>query len=224
MNCPPEGICENSDHDPQRPKEGPGTAGPLRGRKRDIFEGGHRVPGIISFPSEMSHQGEKLVSWEMVSTVDFLPTVMDVLGVHRPIEQQSWAMDGRSILPLLRNATEFRWVDTEEGYRSLGLMYHDATISIQRGYGYRYGKWKYVEGSASCSDDSYCRDPMLFDLETDLGERHDLSNTFPDVLQDLQKKFLEWHKSVMKSRKEESKCKNAAELALPESISLVRVE
>ena len=157
--------------------------------------------------------------------MDFLPTVMEVLGVDRPIEQQSWALDGRSILPLFRNATEFRWAHTEEGHRSLGLMYHDATISVQRGYGYRYGKWKYVEGSASCSDESYCRNPMLFDLEVDLGERHDLSKIYSDILQDLQTRFLEWHNSIMKSRKEESMCKNVEELALPEFISLLaRVE
>lgn len=224
MNCPPAGICENSDHDPQRPKEGPGTAGPLRGRKRDIFEGGHRVPGIISFPSELNGQGDNLVSWEMVTTMDFLPTVMDVLGVDRPIDQQSWAMDGRSVLPLLRNATGFRWADSEEGHRSLGLMYHDANLAIQRGYGYRYGKWKYTEGSVSCSDGSDCRKPMLFDLETDLGERHDISSKHPEILRDLQNRFLQWHRSVMYSRREESKCKNAEELALPDSISMARIE
>ena len=156
--------------------------------------------------------------------MDFLPTVMEVLGIDRPIEQQSWAMDGRSILPLLQNATGFQWADTEEGHRSLGLMYHDPNLNIQRGYGYRYGKWKYVEGSASCSDDSDCRKPMLFDLETDLGERHDISAKYPEILRDLQNRFLEWHHSVMNSRREESKCKNAEVIALPDTISLGRIE
>ncbi len=151
--------------------------------------------------------------------MDFLPTVMEVLGVDRPIEQQSWAMDGRSILALLRNATEFKWSDTEEGPRSLGLGYYDPKINIAHGHGYRYGKWKYVEGSTSCTI-SECRTPMLFDLEADLGERHDLSDIYPEILSDLQDKFLEWHASVMKSRKEESKCKGTKELAIPESLAL----
>ena len=30
---------------------GAGSAGPLRGRKRDVWEGGHRVPGIVSWPA-----------------------------------------------------------------------------------------------------------------------------------------------------------------------------
>ena len=36
--------------------KGPGSAGPLRGRKRDVWEGGHRVPGIISWPAMVDGQ------------------------------------------------------------------------------------------------------------------------------------------------------------------------
>jgi len=222
MNCKPKGICEKASTDPQRPKEGPGSAGPLRGRKRDIFEGGHRVPGIVSYPPAIvtdhseANENVSFVSWETVTTMDFLPTIMDVLGIDRPANQQSWAMDGRSILPLLRNASNFRWSDTTEGPRSLGLGYHDSKLDIARGYGYRYDKWKYVEGSASCTDSS-CQKPMLFDLSSDLGERHDLSEVYPEILQDLQQKFREWHSSVLKSRREESKC-HKTQLALPKSL------
>ena len=217
MNCPPEGICEHADHMPERPKEGPGTAGPLRGRKRDIYEGGHRVPGIVSYPPETSNQGQNLISWETITTMDFLPTVMEVLGVDRPKEQQTWAMDGRSILPLLRNATGFKWSHSEEGPRSLGLGYHNPKLNIANGYGYRYDKWKYVEGSVSCTV-SECRKPMLFDLDVDMGERNDLSEVHPEILQDLQNKFMEWHTSIMKSRSEESKCRGAKDVAVPESL------
>lgn len=220
MNCPPEGICQGHPH---RPQEGPGSAGPLRGRKRDIFEGGHRVPGIVSYPPELATTTDattrNLVSWETVTTMDFLPTVMEVLGVDRPAEQASWAMDGRSILPLLQNPTGFRWSDTPEGVRSIGLGYFNPKLNIDNGYGYRYGRWKYVEGSTSCHN-ADCNRPLLFDLETDLGERHDLSQEHPELLQDLQAKFLDWHSSVVNSRKHESKCQHTPqELALPESLS-----
>lgn len=45
-NCGPEGICDKSHY-----QKGPGVADPLRGRKRDIWEGGHRIPSIISWPA-----------------------------------------------------------------------------------------------------------------------------------------------------------------------------
>lgn len=66
---------------------------------------------------------------------------------------------------------------------------------------------------------SECRKPMLFDLEADIGERNDLSEVHPEILQDLQGKFMEWQASVMKSRSEESKCRGAKNLAVPEQIA-----
>lgn len=44
VNCVPEGRCTQ-----QHYINAPGVADPLRGRKRDIWEGGHRIPSIISY-------------------------------------------------------------------------------------------------------------------------------------------------------------------------------
>lgn len=216
MNCPPEGICKRAKINLQRPEEGPGSAGPLRGRKRDIYEGGHRVPGIVSYPAEI--KTANLISWETITTMDFLPTIMEVLDVDRPKEQQSWALDGRSILPLLRNASSFKWRDTKEGPRSLGFGHHDPALNVANGWGYRFGRWKYVEGSVSCNI-SDCRKPQLFNLAKDIGERHDISEEYPDILADIKLKFRDWHESVMKSRLEESKCRNSNQLMMPQSFA-----
>ena len=210
-NCYPTGFCARADR-PNRPTEGPGSAGPLRGRKRDIYEGGHRVPGIVSWPAIVGDQAS--ISWETVLTDDFLPTIMDALGVERPPEQQSWVMDGRSILPILRGE---KWKDTAGGDRSFGIGYYDAELSVINGWGYREGKWKYVEGSISCTEDS-CKGASLFNLESDLGERNDLSDKHPDILAKLQEKFMAWHDSIMASRQNESKCTNPSQLSLPVSV------
>ena len=59
VNCQPEGRCGSGTtgkippgtlHRPD--SAGAGSAGPLRGRKRDVWEGGHRVPGIVSWPAQ----------------------------------------------------------------------------------------------------------------------------------------------------------------------------
>ena len=145
-NCKPEGICEKADTRPYRPVAGPGSAGILRGRKRDIYEGGHRVAGIISFPSVVKEKDDSkekedddvitdaVECWETVVTMDFLPTVMEILNVNRPPNQQDWAMDGRSILPLLKNPETFRWKYTEEGPRQIGIGYYHAEIPKMIGW------------------------------------------------------------------------------------------
>mmetsp|Transcript_13564 Transcript_13564/g.21822 ORF Transcript_13564/g.21822 Transcript_13564/m.21822 type:complete len:164 (+) Transcript_13564:13-504(+) len=150
---------------------------------------------------------------------DFLPTVMEVLSVERPEKQRSWAFDGRSILPLLRDPDSFKWRDTEKGPRGIGIGYYDIKLHTENGWGYRFGRWKYVEGSTSCKV-SDCQKSQLFDLETDLGERHDLSSEYPYILAHLKLKFQDWHESVLKSRIEESNCRRK-DLSLPGSIGLV---
>ena len=107
VNCAPEGRCGSGStgvipagtlHRPAC--DGAGSAGVLRGRKRDVWEGGHRVPGIISWPAIV--QSAARVSWDPVVTMDFLATVMEVLDVERPASQKDWHFDGISVLPILK--------------------------------------------------------------------------------------------------------------------------
>ena len=102
---------------------GAGCAGLLRGRKRDVWEGGHRVPGIISWPAVA--EGPARESWATVVSTDFLATIMEVLGVARPAQQAGWHFDGVSVLPLLRGEPP--------ALRGVGWMYHDPTKSERNG-------------------------------------------------------------------------------------------
>lgn len=195
VNCPPLGICSGQ---PKRPHpslgEGPGNAGVLRGRKRDIFEGGHRVPGIISYPPLVSGAHE---SWETVVTHDFLPTVMEMLSVKRPAAQADWALDGQSILPLLKG----------EAMPERGLAWAYGAADNLSSYGYRYRNWKYVHGSVSCRAPG-CEDDKLFDLSVDLGERNDVAAQNPEILKAMIANFTTWQQSVLHSMSAESKCKS----------------
>jgi len=58
------------------------------------------VPGVIGWPAVVGPVARE--SWDTVITSDFLPTIMEILGVERPLSQAHWAMDGVSILPILR--------------------------------------------------------------------------------------------------------------------------
>jgi len=187
-NCGPEGFCGEAHYGSY-----PGDAGLLRGRKRDIWEGGHRVPTIVSWPAMVG--SEARVSWDLVVTMDFLPTIMEVLKVERPENQRGWAMDGKSILPILKGEP---WAD-----RGLGWMYK--SYSHTAGKGFRYGTWKYVNGTRSCSGTS-CKHELLYDLSTDLGEVTDVSEKYPHILEAMRANTSAWFDSLGHSREFESKC------------------
>jgi arylsulfatase A len=84
-----------------------GSAGPLRGMKLSLYEGGYRVPGAIRWPARF--RGGR-VSDVPVASVDLLPTFCDVTGARRP----SRLLDGSSLAPLfdgrpLRRPTPLHW-------------------------------------------------------------------------------------------------------------------
>jgi len=69
----------------------------LRQCKASLFEGGIRVPGFVHWPQVItSHVDTKYP----VVTMDFLPTVLDIVGLKHP--RPNWAADGMSIAPLLK--------------------------------------------------------------------------------------------------------------------------
>jgi len=133
-------------------------------------------------------------------TMDFLPTVMEVLGVSRPEGQAQWGFDGQSVMPILRGE--------EWPQRGVGWMYRTPDASPSNGYGYRFGKWKLSVGGISCNQTD-CRQPQLYDLEADVGEHTDLSSRYPEVLAQIQANFSIWYASVHNSIANESRCSPA---------------
>ena len=207
VNCGPEGRCGSNGSGTIPPGTlhrpacaGAGSAGPLRGRKRDVWEGGHRVPGIISWPAVVGG-AQARESWDTVVTTDFHATILDVLGVERPASQQAWAYDGVSVMPILRGE-----VPAE---RSVGWMYSAPYPSVANGYAYRSGKWKLAVGGISCHAPAAsfnCSKPQLYDMSVDFAEDRDLALQFPDVLAALEQNFSRWFASVNNSIHNESAC------------------
>ena len=74
-----------------------GTPGLLRGMKRFTYEGGHRVPGIVRWPSKIP---AGTVSDKLVNGTDFFPMISLVAGVKQPDDR---AIDGKNALPALLN-------------------------------------------------------------------------------------------------------------------------
>ena len=171
----------SSDNGPEN--NTPGTTNGLRGRKRSLYEGGIRVPGIIEWPSIIKRN--KVSSFPVVSS-DLLPTLRDIVGI-KPTDNRS--IDGISILPFLQGKVEKRnhlihWAynikgDFEGVYNtaSSGDQYKLVTT-------YEYGK---------------VVNHQLFDLINDPGETRDVSISNPAISSEMLNQVEEWRKSVISS-------------------------
>jgi len=150
----------------------PGTAGGLRGRKRDLYEGGVRVPSIIEWPAKIKPGAETAIP---AVTSDYLPTILDILGVtmadDRPI-------DGISLLPLFAGAlTERpRPIGFQAGRRIALTDNRFKLITTDRG-----ANW------------------ALYDLVADRGEKNDLAAARPDVVEKMKATVQAWIKSCQAS-------------------------
>ena len=178
-----------SDNGPEAPT--PGRTGGLRGHKRDLYEGGIRVPGIIEWPAVI--KSNRISDFPVVSN-DFLPTVCDMLGVQPPNDRQ---IDGISVLPFLRNKTSTRskpiaWAYQISNSFSKG-QYHAALSSNQ----YKVFA-TYNEGKMTRTE--------LYDLKNDRSESKDLSAEYPNILNPMKLELENWMQSVIKSARDEVQC------------------
>lgn len=126
--------------------------GPLRGAKASIFEGGHRVPLVIRWPGKIE---KGMTNPQLVGLNDFMATFAALLGQELPA---CAAQDSVNLLPTFR--------DTEVSVRK-SLVHH----SVSGEFAIRNGKWKLIPGRK-----------MLFDLETDIGEEHNLWEKHPKIV------------------------------------------
>ncbi len=159
-----------------------GSAGPMREGKGTMWEGGCRVPCIVRWPG---HIPAGTVCDRMAATIDVLPTLSEISGAPMPKR----VIDGVSILSLLRG-------DKDANPRTTYWLYYGDTLT-----GVREGKWKLQLPHTSRTYEGYKpgRDGIpgktgtkelglaLYDLEADIGEKTDLANKYPDVVERLQK-------------------------------------
>ncbi len=130
--------------------------GPLRGIKRDLYEGGIRVPAIAWWPGTLSPGSVSDQTWAFW---DFLPTAAALAGVEPP------PCDGHSILPTLLNKP-----DEQQQHEYLYWEFHEGAFK----QAVRTGRWKAVRNNKDAS-------PELYDLEEDLAEAHDRASDHPDI-------------------------------------------
>lgn len=187
------GVAENtlvwfcSDNGPEGNNTAPGSTGGLRGRKRSLFEGGIRVPGVLEWPGRIPSSRVTAVP---ACTSDYLPTIADLLNLDVPDDRP---IDGASLMPLIEGRTKDR--PRPIAFESRGQL---ALV------GNRYKAVFIPPGRRRKRDDltDESLDPtkfLLFDLTTDRGEERNLADKHPDVVQRMVRNLEEWRESCRRS-------------------------
>ena len=138
--------------------------GPWRGYKRDVYEGGIRVPMIVSWPGHVKPGTETDF---MCSFWDLMPTFRDLTGSASPE-----GMDGVSLLPLLEG---------RKGQRKHDFLYFEFQ-ELDGRQAVREGDWKLVHLDIRSEAPRY----ELYNLARDPGETEDVSAFYPDIVARLQ--------------------------------------
>ena len=161
---------------------------PLRAGKGSYYEGGIRVPFIVSWKGEIV---PNTISNTPISNLDFYPTFMDILGCKLPGK----LLDGQSILPILKGekAKErdlfFHFPIYLQAYNQKTDDGRDPLFRTRPGSVIIEGNWKlhqYFEDNAL----------ELYNLETDLGERHNLAKANPKKANALLQKLNNWREEI----------------------------
>ncbi len=152
---------------------------PLRRGKGSAYEGGVRVPTIVRWPG-VTRAGS--VCSEPIMTIDYYPTLLEISGAVGD-DKHNRSIDGQSIAGLLRNP---------ETHLDRMLFWHyphyhaggDGPYSAVRDGNYRLIEFH---------EDNSVR---LYDLDKDIGEQNDLSQTLPDKTASLLAALNRWRASI----------------------------
>ncbi|MDE0934568.1 MAG: arylsulfatase [Mariniblastus sp.] len=147
--------------------------GPLKGHKRDLYEGGIRVPFVARWPGKIKAGTETDIP---VAMWDVLPTCLEIAQVESPAR-----IDGISYLPALLGKTAEQprheylyWAFYERGGKQA----------------VRLGKWKGVRNNVGKNPNST---PELYDLTSDIGEMKNVAAEHPDIVKQIEAHMKEAH-------------------------------
>jgi len=185
------GILENtlivfsSDNGPWLAmKEDGGSAGDLREGKTFTFDGGMKVPTVAMWKNRIP-QG--IINTEVASQMDWFPTIANITGSSIP---KGLVIDGLDISKVLtdkgnRKNSDLLFLDGKQlqGYRS-------GQWKVKLPYkGFRGNKWKQLVKA---------HDTLLFNLNTDPGEKNNLFEKYPEKAKEILKEMIEKYQDMGK--------------------------
>ena len=160
-------VIFTSDNGPEgdgKSKRTRGSTGGLRGRKRSMYEGGHRVAGIVRWPGRVEAGA---VCDQPVIGSDWFVTMCEATQTPTPTDR---VLDGTSVLPAFAGKT----IDRKA---PMYWRYHGMSEPMKMAM--RVGDWKLL---ASRDQDQF----ELYNLRADRNEERDLASSEPERLKTMQ--------------------------------------
>lgn len=165
----------------------PGDAGPYRGRKASLYEGGIREPLIIRWPGRVRPGGRDATT--IAAAVDLFPTLARIAGAAPA------ASDGVSLLPAWQGNPLTARSDLYWAYGGYGVAGRSPSPSQPQDrsppFAIRSGPWKLLARGDGTNG-------QLYDIVADPGETHDLAATRREVVAPLVAKLVDWRKTLPK--------------------------
>lgn len=148
--------------------------GGMKGIKGSVHEGGVRVPMCIRYPEKLT---KPQTINQFAAHIDILPTILKLCEIPRP---ENIVFDGKDLTPLLLNS-DTTWCDRKFfSHHVCNTM--DTIPAAVRTQQYLLTL--------------YPHDTALYDLQTDLLQKKDISEEKPDITQSLLHDFITWYARV----------------------------
>ncbi len=163
---------------------GVGSAGPFRGRKRSIYEGGIRVPFILRWPGSIP--ASKVNDASVINGVDFLPTICRIVEVELP---NALAADGEDMSDVWLGADRNR---TQPLFWEWRFKVFGHVLNRPPQLAVRDGDWKLLMNP----DRSRVE---LYNIPKDPSELNNLADQESEIVNRLSRMLLEWNATLPES-------------------------
>jgi uncharacterized sulfatase len=167
------------------PEPGAGSAGPFRGHKGNLYEGGVREPFIVWAPGFMGKSARGSVNERtVIGGVDLFPSLLKLANVGAP---SGASFDGEDLSAAFLGRTQpsrtkpLFWVRPPDRPGENGERWPDLSI--------RDGNWKLL-----VMDDG--AGAQLYDLTQDPGETKNLAKKNPDTVERLTRQLVDWRRTL----------------------------
>ncbi|WP_157558153.1 sulfatase-like hydrolase/transferase [Niabella aurantiaca] len=157
---------------------GGGSAGMLRGSKFSLFEGGTRVPAIISWPGQIR---PNQVRNQLAANIDWFPTLSEYCKIPLPDRR----LDGKSLAGIIRDNS----TPSQHGV----FFWKQGGTKENPQWAVRRGNWKLLHNPAQAKKQELDEDGFfLVNIQTDPAEQTNLSKQHPGIVKELKALYAQW--------------------------------